>query len=67
MSHLYALLIATIVDDRSDIQLFWKSVFKKQEKVTKTMCNTIQYNSEICKAPLYNLSGSANRTMQTTQ
>jgi len=28
--------------------------------------NTIQYNSVICKAPLYNLSRSANRTMQTT-
>ena len=32
-----------------------------------SLYNTIQYNSEICKAPLYNLSRSASRTMQTTQ
>jgi len=33
--------------------IIWKS---------RHLHNTIQYNSEICKAPLYNLSRSANRT-----
>ena len=44
--------------------------FMQESIVFYSVCtNTIQYNSVICKGPLYSLSRSrsANRTMQTTQ
>ena len=66
----YVVIPSFVVDYALNCQfLFYFSSFREKvaERSPRLPVSVIEYNtSVICKAPLYNLSRSANRTMQTT-